>query len=153
MPTGDGTLVDLIGVLLVLALVAANGFFVAAEFSLVAVRRSRVAQLVAAELRNAKALERAVDNLDAYLAATQLGITISSLALGWIGEPALAHLIEPFLAWLPGRLATVGSHAIAVAVAFTIITTLHIVLGELAPKSLALQRSEGTALRVVKPLR
>ena len=153
MPTGDGTLVDLIGVLLVLVLVAANGFFVAAEFSLVAVRRSRVAQLVAAERRNAKALERAVDNLDAYLAATQLGITISSLALGWIGEPALAHLIEPFLAWLPGRLATAGSHAIAVAVAFTIITALHIVLGELAPKSLALQRSEGTALRVVKPLR
>ncbi len=153
MPTGDGTLVDLIGVLLVLVLVAANGFFVAAEFSLVAVRRSRVAQLVAAERRNAKALERAVDNLDAYLAATQLGITISSLALGWIGEPALAHLIEPFLAWLPGRLATAGSHAISVAVAFTIITALHIVLGELAPKSLALQRSEGTALRVVKPLR
>ena len=153
MPTGDGTLVDLIGVLLVLVLVAANGFFVAAEFSLVAVRRSRVAQLVAAERRNAKALERAVDNLDAYLAATQLGITIASLALGWIGEPALAHLIEPFLAWLPGRLATAGSHAIAVAVAFTIITALHIVLGELAPKSLALQRSEGTALRVVKPLR
>ena len=153
MPPGDGTLVDLIGVLLVLVLVAANGFFVAAEFSLVAVRRSRVAQLVAAERRNAKALEKAVDNLDAYLAATQLGITIASLALGWIGEPALAHLIEPFLAWLPGQLATAGSHAIAVAVAFTIITALHIVLGELAPKSLALQRSEGTALRVVKPLR
>jgi magnesium and cobalt exporter, CNNM family len=73
MPTGDGTLVDLIGVLLVLVLVAANGFFVAAEFSLVAVRRSRVAQLVAAERRNAKALERAVVNLDAYLAATPWG--------------------------------------------------------------------------------
>ena len=153
MPTGDGSWADLVGVLLVLVLVAANGFFVAAEFSLVAVRRSRVAQLVAAGRRNAKALERAVDNLDAYLAATQLGITISSLALGWIGEPALAHLIEPWLTWLLGELATAGSHAFAVAIAFTIITALHIVLGELAPKSLALQRSEGTALRVVRPLR
>src|SRR5690349_1660200 len=152
MPTGDGTLVDLIGVLLVLVLVAANGFFVAAEFSLVAVRRSRVAQLVAAERRNAKALERAVDNLDAYLAATQLGITISSLALGWIGEPALAHLIEPLLGWLPATIAVIGSHAIAVALAFIVITALHIVLGELAPKSLALQRSEGTALWIVRPL-
>ena len=152
MPTGDGSWADLIGVLLVLVLVAANGFFVAAEFSLVAVRRSRVAQLVAAGRRNANALQRAIDNLDAYLAATQLGITISSLALGWIGEPALAHLIEPLLAGLPGWLATTGSHAIAVALAFTIITALHIVLGELAPKSLALQRSESTALRIVRPL-
>ena len=149
MPPGDGSWADLVGVLLVLVLVAANGFFVAAEFSLVAVRRSRVTQLATTGRRNAKALERAVDNLDAYLAATQLGITISSLALGWIGEAALAHLIEPLLAWLPGGLATVGSHAIAVAIAFTIITALHIVLGELAPKSLALQRTEGTALRVV----
>jgi CBS domain containing-hemolysin-like protein len=152
MPTGDGSWADLIGVLLVLVLVAANGFFVAAEFSLVKVRRSRVAQLVAAGRRNAKALQGAVDNLDAYLAATQLGITISSLALGWVGEPALAHLIEPWLSGLPGWLATRGSHAISVAIAFIIITALHIVLGELAPKSLALQRSEGTALRVVRPL-
>jgi CBS domain containing-hemolysin-like protein len=152
MPTGDGSWADLVGVLLVLVLVAANGFFVAAEFSLVAVRRSRVAQLVTAGRRNAQALQRAVDNLDANLAATQLGITISSLALGWIGEPALAHLIEPWLSMLPGWLATTGSHAIAVAIAFTIITALHIVLGELAPKSLALQRSEGTALRIVRPL-
>jgi putative hemolysin len=152
MPTGDGSWADLVGVLLVLVLVAANGFFVAAEFSLVAVRRSRVAQLVTAGRRNAQALQRAVDNLDANLAATQLGITISSLALGWIGEPALAHLIEPWLSMLPGWLATAGSHAIAVAIAFTIITALHIVLGELAPKSLALQRSEGTALRIVRPL-
>jgi magnesium and cobalt exporter, CNNM family len=152
MPTGDGSWADLVGVLSVLVLVAANGFFVAAEFSLVAVRRSRVSQLVAAKRRNAEALQRAVDNLDAYLAATQLGITISSLALGWIGEPAIAHLIEPMLAGVPGWFATVGSHAIAVAIAFIIITALHIVLGELAPKSLALQRSEGTALRVVRPL-
>ena len=152
MPTGDGSLTNTIGILLVFVLVAANGFFVAAEFSLVAVRRSRVAQLVEAGRANAKTLQRAVDNLDSYLAATQLGITISSLALGWIGEPALARVIEPFLSGLLGAFAAVGAHTIAVAIAFTIITALHIVLGELAPKSLALQRSEATALRVVRPL-
>ncbi|MGA7458569.1 MAG: hemolysin family protein [Methyloceanibacter sp.] len=152
MPTADGSLTNTIGILLVFVLVAANGFFVAAEFSLVAVRRSRVAQLVEAGRANAKTLERAVDNLDSYLAATQLGITISSLALGWIGEPALARVIEPFLSGLLGAFAAVGAHAIAVAIAFIIITALHIVLGELAPKSLALQRSEATALRVVRPL-
>jgi len=134
------------------ALVLANGFFVAAEFSLVAVRRSRVAELVAQGRMNAGALSRAVDQLDAYLAATQLGITIASLALGWIGEPALAQLIEPLLAGLVREFANVGAHALAVATAFTIITALHIVLGELAPKSLALQRSEQTALIVVRPL-
>jgi magnesium and cobalt exporter, CNNM family len=152
MPTGDGSSANILGILLIFVLVAANGFFVAAEFALVAVRRSRVAQLVAEGRIRARALKRATDHLDAYLAATQLGITISSLALGWIGEPALAHLIEPLLAGL-GAFAVAGSHAIAVAIAFTIITALHIVLGELAPKSLALQRSEATALRVVVPLR
>ena len=148
----DSNVFDLLGVLAIFFLVAANGFFVAAEFSLVAVRRSRVAELAAAGRRNAKTLQRALDTLDANLAATQLGITISSLALGWIGEPALAHLIEPFLNILPESLAATGSHVIAVTISFVIITSLHIVLGELAPKSLALQRSENTALRVVNLL-
>jgi putative hemolysin len=152
MSSVNGVMSDLIGIFAVLVLVVANGFFVAAEFSLVSVRRSRVAELVGAGRINATALQRAVDNLDASLAATQLGITISSLALGWIGEPALAHLVEPLLSGLPEPFAAAGSHAIAVAVAFIIITALHIVLGELAPKSLALQRSEGTALWVVRPL-
>jgi CBS domain containing-hemolysin-like protein len=145
-------MLELGGLLAVLILVAANGFFVAAEFSLVAVRRSRVTELVAAGRVNAKALERALDRLDSNLAATQLGITISSLALGWIGEPAIAHLIEPSLARIAGSFAGVSAYAIAVAISFVIITALHIVLGELAPKSLALQRSEGTALWVVRPL-
>lgn len=152
MAVGDGSLSDVLGILLVLLLVAANGFFVAAEFSLVAVRRSRVTELAAAGRLHAGALQRAVDSLDSYLAATQLGITISSLALGWVGEPALAHLIEPLLLGTLGSWATAGSHTIAVAIAFIIITALHIVLGELAPKSLALQRSERTALWVVRPL-
>jgi putative hemolysin len=145
-------LADFIGVGAVLVLVAANGFFVASEFSLVAVRRSRVAELVADGRRNAQTLLAAVDRLDANLAATQLGITISSLALGWIGEPALAHLIAPLLDRLPGSVASATAHAIAVAISFGIITALHIVLGELAPKSLALQRSENTALAIVRPL-
>ncbi|WP_112806120.1 hemolysin family protein [Ensifer sp.] len=152
MSGSDGSIFDYLGILAVFLLVAANGFFVAAEFSLVSVRRSRVTELVAQRRMNAGALQHAVDNLDANLAATQLGITISSLALGWVGEPALAHLIEPLLNVLPMGWASFGSHAIAVAISFIIITALHIVLGELAPKSLALQRSEGTALAVVRPL-
>ncbi|MGH6865482.1 MAG: hemolysin family protein [Methyloceanibacter sp.] len=152
MSGANSAWIDVLGLLAVLLLVATNGFFVAAEFSLVAVRRSRVAQLLAEGRRNAKALQRATDHLDANLAATQLGITISSLALGWIGEPALARQIEPLLIdWL-GSFAKTGSHVIAVTIAFIIITSLHIVLGELAPKSLALQRSERTALAVVRPL-
>ncbi|GJE29468.1 hypothetical protein LKMONMHP_4349 [Methylobacterium organophilum] len=115
-------------------------------------RRSRVAELVNEKRVNATALQRAIESLDAHLAATQLGITISSLALGWVGEPALAHLIEPLFAWLPEPAAGIGAHTLAVAVAFVVITALHIVLGELAPKSLALQRSERTALVIVRPL-
>ncbi len=153
MPELGASVVDLFGILAIFLLVAANGFFVAAEFSLVAVRRSRVAELAEAGRRNARALQHALDGLDANLAATQLGITISSLALGWIGEPALAHLIEPLLSALPGSLATTGAHGVAVVVSFAVITALHIVLGELAPKTLALQRSETTALWVVRPLR
>ncbi|KQP08220.1 MAG: hemolysin family protein [Methylobacterium sp.] len=141
-----------LGLVAVLVLVLANGFFVAAEFALVSVRRSRVSELVTERRTNATALQRATDQLDAHLAATQLGITISSLALGWVGEPALAHLIEPLLAWLPSSVSAVATHTIAVAISFVIITALHIVLGELAPKSLALQRSERTALAVVRPL-
>lgn len=152
MSEPDGSIFDFLGILAVFLLVAANGFFVAAEFALVSVRRSRVTELVAEGRMNSTALQRAVDNLDANLAATQLGITISSLALGWVGEPALAHLIEPLLDFLPGSWALAGAHTIAVAVSFIIITALHIVLGELAPKSLALQRSEGTALVIVRPL-
>ena len=90
MPTANSFWIDIAAFLAILLLVAANGFFVAAEFSLVAVRRSRVTQLVAEGQRRARALSQALDQLDANLAATQLGITISSLALGWIGEPASA---------------------------------------------------------------
>ncbi|MEH1843376.1 MAG: hemolysin family protein [Nostoc sp.] len=136
----------------VIFLVLANGFFVAAEFALVALRRSRVEQLVLQAHPRAKALQRAVNNLDAYLAATQLGVTISSLGLGWLGEPAIAVLVEPAFHWLPKSLSQTSAHTLSVVIAFTIITSLHIVLGELAPKSLALQRTERTAFAVINLL-
>ncbi|MDQ3650441.1 MAG: hemolysin family protein [Acidobacteriota bacterium] len=130
-------------------LVLANGFFVASEFSLVGVRRSRVATLAENGDRRAKRLLRLVDNLNAYISATQLGITLSSLALGWLGEPAIAHLIE---APLEGRVSDTVRHTIALVIAFSIITFLHIVLGELAPKTLALERAEKTALAIAWPM-
>ena len=135
----------------VMALVLANGFFVAAEFSIVAVRKTRIDQLVAENHRGARAVRRAVTNPDSYIAATQLGITMASLGLGWIGEPALAALIQPLLRFLPATLAETTAHSMAVAVAFAVVTALHIVLGELAPKTIALERAEATALLVVKP--
>jgi CBS domain containing-hemolysin-like protein len=135
----------------VLALVFANGFFVAAEFSLVTVRKTRIDQLIAEGSRRARTVRRALGDPDSYIAATQLGITISSLGLGWIGEPALATMIEPLIFFMPPHMSTVTAHSIAVAIAFAVITSLHIVLGELAPKTVALQYSERTALIVARP--
>lgn len=136
----------------VIILVFANGFFVAAEFALVAIRRSRVEQLLAEGHQRAKSLQRAISQLDIYLAATQLGVTMSSLGLGWLGEPAIAALVEPAFHALPETWAIISAHSVSVIIAFTIITILHIVLGELAPKSLAIQKPEDTALLVVQPL-
>ena len=135
----------------VLALVFANGFFVAAEFAIVTVRKTRVDQLIAEGNWGAHAVRRAVSDPDRYIAATQLGITMASIGLGWIGEPALASVIEPSLTLLPDLIAATTAHTIAVAVSFAIITALHIVLGELAPKTIALERAEATAMWVVKP--
>jgi CBS domain containing-hemolysin-like protein len=135
--------------LLVILLVLTNGFFVAAEFALVGVRRSRVATLAQDGNRRAKLLLELIDSLNAYISATQLGITMASLALGWIGEPVFAHLLE---APLKGRVADTVLDTLAFALAFTLITFLHIVLGELAPKTLALERTEKIALLVARPL-
>ncbi len=128
-----------------------NGFFVAAEFAMVKVRPSRLHQLVEEGHSRAKMAHHVVTHLDAYLSACQLGITLSSLALGALGEPAIARLIEPAMQSL-GVPASV-THTIAFAVAFTVITFLHIVIGELAPKSLAIRKSEGTTLFAAMPLR
>src|SRR6476646_1920471 len=111
------------------ALVFANGFFVAAEFSIVAVRKTRIDQMIAEGHRGARAVRRAVTNPDSYIAATQLGITMASLGLGWIGEPALAGLIRPALDFVPADIAETTAHSMSVAVAFAIVTALHITLG------------------------
>lgn len=136
----------------VIVLVLANGFFVAAEFSLVAIRRSRIEQLSHEGHWLAPDLVKASDHLDSYLAATQLGITLSSLGLGWIGEPAVAAVLGPVLGGLPTPFDVLGSHAVAFVIAFTFITTMHIVFGELMPKSLAIQKAERVSLAIVRPL-
>ena len=136
-------------IVLVFVLVLANGFFVASEFALVGVRRSRIEMLAARGSRSASRLLELLNNLNTYISATQLGITMASLALGWIGEPVFAHLLE---APLRGRVSDLTLHTISFAVAFAIITFLHIVLGELAPKTLALERAEKVALAVSWPM-
>ncbi|MBP3960603.1 HlyC/CorC family transporter [Gemmata sp. G18] len=141
------------GLLAVPALVALNGFFVAAEFALVAVRRTRVEELVRQGTVGARAALDAVAHLDRTIAATQLGITLASIALGWVGEPALARVVEPLAgAVLPGAWAAVGAHAIAFTAAFALITFMHVVFGELIPKTLALQAPDRTSLWVAAPL-
>jgi CBS domain containing-hemolysin-like protein len=140
------------GLLTVAVLVLANGFFVATEFAVVAVRRSRLEQLAREGHPTAAAAKDVVTHLDAYIAACQLGITMASLALGWLGEPALAHLLEPPLERLVGYYAPAAAHTVAIGAAFAVITALHIVIGELAPKGLALQRTEAVTLWVARPM-
>lgn len=140
--------------LAVVLLVAANGFFVAAEFALVATRRSRIDRLAAQGNRSAKAVQDTLRHLDRYISGTQLGITLASLALGWIGEATLAAMIERALVPLGlGSDDALAHGAASVTVAFILITFLHIVFGELAPKSLALARPEPVSMWVARPLR
>ncbi len=142
-----------LGILAVFVLVGANAFFVAAEFSLVKVRATRIEQLADEGSAAASVVRGQLTHLDNYIAATQLGITLASLALGWIGEPALAHVIEPLLAPLTGTvIAEELTRTFSIAVSFALITSLHIVMGELVPKSVALQRTESVALFVGPPL-
>jgi CBS domain containing-hemolysin-like protein len=142
---------DLLGLVAVAVLVLANGFFVAAEFSLVSVRSTRIAELVAQGYPGAHWVEKALENPDRVIAATQLGITLASLGLGWVGEPALSHLLAPLFGFLPGEISSELSHTISAGVAFALITFLHVVVGELAPKSIALQNPEKTSLIVARP--
>lgn len=147
-----GALSGFLGILLVLVLVLLNAFFVAAEFALVKVRETRVSELAAEGSRRARVTERLLAHLDSYLSAIQLGITMASLGLGWVGEPALGHFIEPPLRAL-GMTSDSASRTVSAILAFAAITFLHIVVGELAPKSLAIRRSESTSLWVAAPLR
>jgi CBS domain containing-hemolysin-like protein len=135
----------------VIVLVALNGFFVAAEFAIVKIRDTQLQPLINRRHRRAKMAGRIVKNLDASLSATQLGITLSSLGLGWIGEPVFAALLEPVMKWFNIESPEVR-HTISFAVGFTIITFLHIVLGELAPKSMAITKPLPTTLWIAYPL-
>ncbi|MDP3774891.1 MAG: hemolysin family protein [Gemmatimonadales bacterium] len=137
---------------LVLLLVLANAFFVAAEFALVASRRTRIEAMIRRGDTKAKLVRRAIQTLDRYIGATQLGITLASLGLGWVGEPAVAGTIEVLFARLPAPLDAVLTHGVASTIAFAFITFLHIVLGELAPKTLALLHPEDTSRWVAGPL-
>ncbi len=136
----------------VAALVAVNGFFVAAEFALVSVRRTRVEELVAQGDRSAALVQRAIRDPDRFIAATQLGITMASLLLGWIGEEALVPLFEPLFRAIPEAWTGPAQATIAVTISFAAITLLTVVLGELVPKSVALQNPERTALLVARPI-
>lgn len=133
-------------------LVFLNAFFVAAEFAIVKVRSTRVQELVREGVRGSSAVQSAIQNLDAYLSATQLGITLASLGLGWIGEPAFSSLVTPLFRSV-GVWSESVVHSVSLTLAFASITFLHIVLGELAPKTLAIRRPEEMALLVAPPLR
>jgi len=136
---------------LVIVLVIMNGFFVAAEFAMVKVRGARIDSLASGGHRRARFASRLTNNLDGYLSACQLGITLASLGLGWIGEPAVAGLLESGFSQL-GFHSAVLAHTIAIAIAFSFITVLHIVLGELAPKTIAIRKSESVTLLAAAPL-
>ena len=144
-----GVTIDLLSLVGVLVLVLANGFFVAAEFSLLSIRSTRIEELVRQGRPGARAIKTALRHTDDFIAATQLGITIASLGLGWLGEPALGHFLEPVVALLPPAWGGLASHTTAAVLSFGVITFLHVVVGEFMPKSIALQRTENTALVVV----
>ncbi|HVS12398.1 MAG TPA: hemolysin family protein [Thermoanaerobaculia bacterium] len=148
MPPGGFELNPFTGMALALLLVALNGFFVAAEFALVKVRSTQI--VAHGSSRSGRLARNMVEHLDAYLSACQLGITLASLALGWVGEPAVAHTLEPGFAAL--GLSDAWLHTVSLVLAFALITMLHIVLGELAPKTLAIRKPEATSLWVAIPL-
>ena len=143
-----------LALLTILALVAVNGFFVAAEFSLVAVRMSRVQQLVGRGVTRAKVILELLSDMDRLLAGVQLGVTLASLALGAVGEATIAQAIERLLpAEASGTRASLAVHGIAIALSLGLLTILHVVLGELVPKSVSLARAERVALMIALPLR
>jgi putative hemolysin len=143
---------DVAGLLLIPALVVLNGLFVAAEFSLVSVRKTRIEELVHRGVKSARSVESAIHKLDYSIAAVQLGITLASIGLGFVGEPALAHLIHPLASLLPESWEGTATHSLSAALAFLLITFLHVVFGELIPKAVALERADRTALWLAGPL-
>lgn len=145
---------NIIGIILGAIFIALNGFFVLSEFSLVKVRRSKLEEMIKEGRSNSRLALKMSSQLDTYLSATQLGITLVSLALGWIGQPALAHFIEWFMGLFTIEVDadSMGVGALALAIAFVIITLLHVVLGELIPKSVAIAKTEKVVLIIARPL-
>ena len=141
---------DILKLLMVAILIALTGFFVAVEFAIIKVRSSRIDQLVSEKRRGALAAKKVTSNLDEYLSACQLGITITALGLGWLGEPTIKHLLEPL--FLKLHLSPAISSTVSFIIAFAVITFLHVVIGELAPKTFAIQRAEQVSLLLSKPL-
>lgn len=136
----------------IVLLLFSNGFFVAAEFSMISVRKTRITQLTNEGNFSAKVALEALKDLDKFIAAVQLGVTISSIGLGWVGEATLARIIEPLFKFLPEGVQLAAVHTVAIAIAFTLITVLHVVIGELMPKSIALQYPERTSLLLALPM-
>ncbi len=136
----------------IIFLLFSNGFFVASEFAMVKVRKTRIEQLVKEGNSTAKIAQEALSDLDKFIAAVQLGVTISSIGLGWVGEGTLARIIEPIFSFLPGISQNIATHTVSVSLSFALITFLHVVIGELIPKSIALEYTEKTALIVARPM-
>ncbi|ANM29749.1 hypothetical protein ABI59_09430 [Acidobacteria bacterium Mor1] len=145
-------MIDALYLVAAVLLVLLNAFFVATEFAIVRVRNTRLDEMVESGVARAGAAREVTRSLDAMLSACQLGITLASLGLGWLGEPAFAHLLEPLFASM-GAMSEVAAHSVAVTLAFMIITFLHIVFGELAPKTIAIAYPEKTTLWIAWPIR
>ncbi len=141
-----------LGLFSVILLVLANAFFVATEFALVSSRKTRLDELIREGNRKATFARRAIQSLDRSISATQLGITLASLGLGWVGEPAVAHVLEAGFHALPPLIAGIAKHSLATVIAFALITCLHIILGELVPKAFALVHPETVAMWMAGPL-
>jgi CBS domain containing-hemolysin-like protein len=133
-------------------LVVVNGLFVAAEFALVSLRKTQVEELVRQGVKGATVIEKALGKLNGTIASVQLGVTLASIGLGWVGEPALADLVQPMFGELPRTWGVIATHSLAVTLAFILITFMHVVFGELVPKNVALQAPDRTALWLVRPL-
>lgn len=141
---------EILNLVLVALLIALTAFFVASEFAIVKVRTSRIDQLVMEGNKKAIAAKKVIANLDEYLSACQLGITITALGLGWIGEPTVEHLLHPVFEYF--NLPESVTALLSFVVAFSVVTFLHVVVGELAPKTFAIQMAEKITLRFARPL-
>jgi CBS domain containing-hemolysin-like protein len=149
-PRAKGTYLDIFNLVWIAILIALTAFFVVSEFAIVKVRSSRIDQLIEEGSKKAVLAKRVISNLDEYLSACQLGITITALAIGWLGEPAIADLVEPLFTNFDISVSL--AHVLSVGIAFTTITFLHVVIGELAPKTLAIQKAEWVSLNTAGPL-